>query len=422
MTEKLFQFIWQFRYFNQTDLRLENGESVQVVLPGQLNQNQGPDFLNAKIKIGSTLWVGHVELHLHSSDWEKHAHTQDKNYRNVILHVVMENDARIEGNEMATLVLHNRVSKILLEKYTEWMRDRSFIPCEKNILQVPGLVWTSWKQRILVERLQRKSVIIRQYLLESHSHWEEIFWWMMAANFGAKVNSGSFEAIARTLSTAILARHKNQVHQLEAMLLGQAGILEENFREAYPSMLKKEYEFLRSKYQLKPVYQSVQFLRMRPGNFPTIRLSQLADLVHRSSHLFSRIKEIRTINEMKALLEVRANDYWHYHYTFEESSPFRMKALGRQMIENIMINTIAPVLYTYGCLHQEEVYSRRAIQWLQETPAETNALMKKWTTLGLRPENAGDSQAKLELKSQYCDKKRCLECAVGNALLKRMAS
>ena len=217
----------------------------------------------------------------------------------------------------------------------------------------------------------------------------------------------------------ILAKHKNNIQQLEALLLGQAGLLENDFTDAYPSMLKKEFLFLKGKYHLPGIYQNVHFLRMRPGNFPTIRLSQLAALIHGSSHLFSKIKEAKTIVEVKKLLTVTANDYWHYHYVFDEQSAFKKKTLGRQTIENIIINTIVPVLYTYGCVHKDDSCKNRSLEWLEGIGPEENAVIEKWKRIKMGPKNSFDSQALLELNGSYCDNKRCLECAIGNSLLKK---
>jgi len=316
------------------------------------------------------------------------------------------------------LVLQHRIPNLLLQKYEEWMHSITFIACERNIRQVNDITWFAWKQRLVIERLERKSILIMEYLQQSLSNWQELFWWLIAANFGLKVNAAAFEALARTLPLRLLTRHKHNILQLEALLLGQAGLLEASFEEDYPLMLKREYLFLKNKYHLRPAYEPVHFLRMRPVNFPTVRLAQLAQLVHRSSLLFSRVKEADTLQKIMDSLEVTANDYWHYHYRLDEPAAYRIKTVGKQMIENIIINTIVPVLFTYGLLHHESSIKDKALRWLEETSAEKNSILQQWTNIGIESSSAADSQALLELKSMYCDKKRCLECAVGNALLK----
>ena len=416
MTERLLQFIWQFQYFNKGELQTTAGEEVQIIFPGNFNTNQGPDFNDAKIKIGKTTWAGNTELHLLSSDWNKHNHQHDKNYNNVILHVVWEDD--FPNYNIPVLVLKNRVSKILLQKYEELMNTKGFIPCENSISSVKPIVLQSWKERLLAERLIRKSEIVKTFLDQNNYHWEETFWWLLARNFGIKINADAFEAMARSIPVNILAKHKNQIHQLEALLMGQANLLNEKFTEDYPVMLKKEYEFYKSKYKLQPNAYPAFFLRMRPGNFPTIRLAQLAMLIHQSEHLFSKIKETASLKDVKKWLDVTANDHWHYHYRFDEQSSFKKKNLGEAMIDNILINTVCTALFAYGHFHNEQKYRDKALQWLEEIAAESNSITKGFLQSGLQNKNAHDSQALIELKNEYCSKKRCLDCAIGNSILK----
>ena len=417
MTERLLQYIWQFQYFNKSELATAEGETLQIIHAGLYNTNQGPDFLDAKIKIGNTVWAGSIELHINSSDWKNHKHSSDTNYKNVVLHVVWQHDISL-NLPFATLVLQDKVSKFLLTKYDDLMNANSFIACEKTVALVNEITWVSWKERLLVERLQNKSAIVSDYLKKNNNHWEESFWWMIAKNFGIKVNSDAFEKIAQSIPVNILAKHKNQIHQLEALLFGQAGLLENNFTEDYPKLLQKEYQFLKNKYQLQKVQAPLYFLRMRPANFPSVRLAQLAMLVHNSLHLFSSIKESKTLKQVKQLLDITANDYWHYHYLPDEVSAFKKKNLGAQMTDNILINTVVPVLFAYGQYFKENSYKDKALQWLLEIAAEKNAVTKGFAALGIENKNAFDSQSLIQLKNEYCNKKRCLDCAVGNKLLK----
>ena len=416
MTERLLQFIWQFQYFNKGELRSTSGEAIQIIFPGTYNTNQGPDFNDAKIKIGKTTWAGNVELHLRSSDWNKHNHQNDKNYKNVILHVVWEDD--FPDYNMPVLKLNNRVAKIFLQRYEELMNAQGFIPCEKTISSIKPIVLQSWKERLLAERLIRKSAIVETYLDQNNRHWEETFWWLLARNFGIKINADAFEAMARSIPLNILAKHKNQIHQLEALLMGQSNLLNEKFKEDYPVMLQKEYEFLKTKYDLKQNTYSPFFLRMRPGNFPTIRLAQLAMLIHHSEHLFSKIRESNSAKDVRQWLDVTANDYWHYHYRFDEQSSLKKKSLGAAMVDNVLINTVCTVLFAYGHFNKEQKFKDKALQWLEEITAESNSITKGFLQTGLKNKNAHDSQALIELKNEYCSKKRCLDCAIGNALLK----
>ena len=416
MTERLLQFIWQFQYFNKGELQSASGETIEIIFPGTYNTNQGPDFNDAKIRIGTTTWAGNVELHLRTSDWKRHNHQNDNNYNNVILHVVWEDD--FPDYSMPVLKLNNRVAKIFLQQYEDLMNAQGFIPCEKTISSIKPIVLQSWKERLLAERLIRKSATVEAYLDQNNHHWEETFWWLLARNFGIKINADAFEAMARSISVNILAKHKNQIHQLEALLMGQSNLLNEKFKEDYPIMLQKEYRFYKNKYQLKQNNYTPFFLRMRPGNFPTIRLAQLAMLIHHSEHLFSKIRESNSVEDVMKWLDVTANDYWHYHYRFDEQSSFKKKNLGPGMVDNILINTICTVLFAYGHINMEQKFKDRALQWLEEITAESNSIIKGFEQTGLKNKNAHDSQALIELKNEYCCKKRCLDCAVGNALLK----
>ncbi len=422
MKEDLLQYIWQFQYFNNKALQTVSGEKIEIQLPGTLNTNQGPDFTGAKIRIGKTLWAGNVELHINSSDWNLHRHSSDGNFNNIILHVVWNHDVEIadsNNNHLQALELKERVSKVLLNKYRELMEATNFIPCENQVHQVNELTLTNWKQRLLAERLVAKSERVLAILKQTNFHWEETFWRLIAGNFGLKVNSPHFQKIAESLPVSILAKHKNSIHHLEALLFGQAGLLNKQFEEKYPVMLQKEFKFYKQKYKLQFIDAELFFLRMRPANFPTIRLAQLAGLIYNSEHLFSKIKEAKSIKAVKEMLDVTANDYWNYHYIFDEETEFKEKKLGDQMINNIMINTVVPVLFAYGIHHDEKTYRDKAISWLEEISAEKNSITKGFERLRFSNKNAFDSQALIQLKNEYCNKKFCLHCAIGNSLLKR---
>jgi hypothetical protein len=421
MKERLLQYIWQFQYFNRNELTTTSGEALEIIHQGNFNRNQGADFSEAKIKTAGTTWAGNIELHVNSSDWDLHNHSADKNYNNIILHVVWHYDKEIRdigGNILHTLELESRVSKLLLNKYEHLMNAGSFIPCEDHAHTINDLTLLSWKQRLLAERLEARSAMIFSLLRQNNFHWEETFWWLIARNFGIKVNGDAFEKIACSLPVNILAKHKNQVNQLEALLFGQAGLLEKDFEGSYPRMLQKEYRFYKRKYSLQPPVVQLFFLRMRPANFPSLRLAQLAVLITQSTHLFSKVTEETSLHTVRSLLNVTANDYWHYHYVFDEESNFKEKKLGEQMISNILINTVVPVLFAYGLHHNEQKYKDKAVTWLENISAEKNAVTKGFEALRFINRNSFDSQSFLQLKNEYCNKKRCLECAIGNTLLK----
>ncbi len=418
MTERLLQFIWQLRYYNNIGLACTNGQLIQVIHPGTHNTNQGPDFLNAKIKVGLTLWAGHVELHIKSGDWIKHRHSNDSNYKNVILHVVWIHDTDINLG-FPTVELQHAVPKLLLYKYDRLMKGNRLIPCADHPAgAVNEASMISWKTRLLAERLQAKSCHINNLLKKNNMHWEETCWWLLARNFGSTVNSDSFEKIAMSIPYNLLLRHQNNQVQLEALLLGQAGLLDGTYSNDYPKMLQQEFRFLQHKYKLLNPHTALLLLRMRPANFPAIRLSQLASLLHGHKQLFSTFLEAESIDTIEKMLMVSASGYWQTHYVFDEPGHFKQKKTGKQMAHNIIINTVIPLLYTYGQVKNNEWLTGKIMQWLAGLPAENNSIVREFEKIGIASRSAYDSQALLQLRQQYCNQNRCLQCTIGNAILK----
>jgi hypothetical protein len=421
MNERLLQFIWQFRHFNQSALCTTDGRSLQILHPGILNRDSGPDFSEAKIKISDTTWVGNIELHTRASHWHQHKHAADKNYHNIVLHVVWINDEDVFDNNhqpIATLELQSLVPKIILQRFEYLMQTANKIACAVALPVLKDVGWLSWKERLMAERLQEKSGIIIQWLMHANNNWEEVFWTGLCRSFGMKVNADVFEQVAQTITTSLLAKHKNQIHQLEALLLGQAALLNENYEDSYAIMLKKEYLFLAKKYNLHAVNKHPAFLRMRPSNFPTLRLAQLAMLVHTSSHLFSKIKSAKTVNEIFQWFDITANDFWNCHYTLTDEAAYQPKALGRSFVRHIIINAVIPVLFAYGINKNEAECRDKALNFLTDLGPEQNTITKQWELNNVSNANALESQALIHLKNNYCINKRCLDCAVGVKLLK----
>jgi Protein of unknown function (DUF2851) len=417
MTEKLLQFIWKHRYYNQQNLELKTGEPLTILYPGEENTHQGPDFINARIRIRDQCWIGSIELHLFSSGWTKHNHSEDGNYRNVILHVVWKHDQPDTRTNIPELELCNRIPGLMLKLYKEWMARPGFIPCERSASRIDCNQWESWASELLVMRLNRRMYGILHSMRKNQFHWEEQMWWLIAANFGSPVNAASFESIARSIPYNLLSKHRLHQSQLEALFLGQANLLGSELSEPYPSMLRKEYIFLKKKYGLKHVYEKVHFLRMRPESFPGIRLSQLAALCTKSVSLFAWILECTSVSSLREKIIVKASDYWNNHYVFEKKSYFREKFTGMRMCDNIIINSIIPLLYTYGKTIPDPGMLKKSIRWLEEIPAEHNRLMDGWKGIGVSVKRAAGSQALTELKKKYCDQRKCLECDVGKKLL-----
>lgn len=421
MTEKLLQFIWQFQYYNTEGLTTADGQPVQVLHPGQLNTHQGPDFFNGRVKIGPTEWAGHIELHLRSSHWYKHRHQHDPTYGKVILHVVWQHDAEVtdeNGNDIPVLSLENRIAGMLLDQYAHWMNNPAQIPCAQQLHKVPALTWKAWMDRLLAERLLEKCSRVSQQVAQTEGHWEEVCWRMVCTYFGGPVNKESFQQVAESLPLTLLGKHKNVLPQLEALLLGQAGLLHKHFTDDYPQMLYREYQFLQKKYSLRVINKPPVFLRMRPVDFPTVRLAQLAALLHHSTHLFSQLAEAPTLQQATQLFYITANDYWHTHYKPDAATPHQPKATGKSLADRLIINAVIPVLFAYGHHMAKDAVRQKALQWLEELPAEKNQVTRLFDSLGHAPARASESQALLTLKAAYCDAKRCLHCAAGNYLLK----
>ncbi|HSC52785.1 MAG TPA: DUF2851 family protein [Phnomibacter sp.] len=419
MNERLLHYIWQFRYFNTRSVVTTCGQAVEILHTGEYNTDQGPDFSNARIKLNDTLWAGAVELHVKTSDWHKHGHSGDARYQKLVLHVVWQHDLQELPANIPVLVLEPLVPAMMLQQYEKWMSSQQSVPCSNLAQEVSTLTWTAWKDRMLAERLHSKIAAIEKHLAQTDQHWEEVFWRMLCRYFGGAVNGESFEQLAISLPVTLLARHKNQIHQLEALLLGQAGLLHKGFTGSYPVMLYNEYQFLQKKYGLRVINKPPSFLRMRPVNFPTIRLAQLAMLIHRSSHLFSQLKEAESLQTVWELLDAGTNDYWLEHFKPDEPSERNSKNIGRQTMHILAINAIIPTLFAYGKKQGEEAQCIKVLEWLQQIPAEKNQLIAPFISMQAGLAHAHDSQALLHLRKQYCDARRCLECGVGNALLRK---
>lgn len=423
--EVFLHYVWKFKLFDFKELNTTDGEIIELVNVGCHNHHTGPDFSHARIRIGETLWAGSVEIHKKSSDWLLHQHQKDKAYNNTILHVVYEHDQniyRIDGSPIPTLELKNKISDQYVQRYWELSTSKQKIPCEHRFFAVSASLKKLWLERLVVERLEDKTLEIRRSLEQTQNNWEETFYQFLARNFGAKQNSAAFEALAKSLPLITLSKHKSNLLQLEALLLGQAGFLSTSetgkTTDVYWIALQKEYDFLAKKYHLIPLNASSwQFGRMRPANFPTIRLAQFAVLIHQSTHLFSKILIEPDVNCLRKMFLIHLNGYWMNHYRLGEESPKRKKSLGGGTIDLILINTIAPFLFIYGDYKGIEDYKERAVRLLQVIQPEQNSIIANWQNLGMVTNSAHDTQALLQLKTKYCDSKRCLSCSIGHKIL-----
>ncbi|MEB0262165.1 MULTISPECIES: DUF2851 family protein [unclassified Mucilaginibacter] len=423
-TEDFLHYIWKFRLFDRLNLRTTGGEELEVYSVGMHNSHAGADFQNARIRVGETTWAGNAELHISSSDWHKHGHTTDNAYDNVILHVVYSDDQpliRTDGKPVPTLELKDRISPELYNRYHNLVfGNQQIIPCEGTIATVDGLTMQNWLTRILVERLEKRSEAVIAALALNRGDWEETFYQFLAANFGFKTNALPFELMAKSLPQSILAKNKNNAMQIEALIFGQAGFLTDDLQDDYPLSLKKEYHYLAKKYSLQPIENHLwKFLRMRPQNFPTVRLAQFAALVVQSNHLFSKILEIREVKDLRELFSnIKINDYWETHYRFDKESKPAGKTFGQGSVDTILLNTVVLFLFSYGRHMKLQHFVSRALKLLENIPAEQNTITADFATLGVDIKTAFESQALLELKNTYCDYKKCLQCGVGIKILK----
>ena len=429
MREEFLYYIWENRLTGK-DLKTSEGETVEVVATGSRNTNSGPDFLEAKIQIGDKLWAGHVEIHVKTSDWNRHGHQLDKAYKNVILHIVYENDTKV--NDIPTIELKGHFDESLFAHYQKLISSKNWIPCEKSIGQIPVFTRLTWFDRMAVERLEVKSETVTKTLKSNQFDWEDTLYKLIMRYFGLKVNNESFEYLANILPFKTLLKHADNLLQVEAMLMGCAGFLEDDFTEDYPQLLKREFSVMKAKFSLLAMpAERWKFMRMRPSNFPTIRLAQMAQLIHKHGPLFSKIKAAKDTSEVKALFDVAASEYWETHWRFETrlpNSPDPLKRgnhgsrkttkhLGDATADILIINAVAPLLFCYGKLHKDDSYCETALQFLEDTEAEDNAIIRHYASCGIAAENAMQTQALLHLYSYFCKRKRCLECRIGNVLL-----
>ncbi len=421
MSEEFLHFLWKNQLFEKDSFRTASGEEVLIVDVGEKNYDSGPDFFNAKIEIEGILWVGNVEIHIKSSDWNRHKHNLDPAYDNVILHVVAENDKETVGTNGRNIpVLEIEVAEKYHAKYLQMMSSGLWIPCQQELFKIDPFRIKFWLGKVLVERLKDKTGQFFELLEHNKNNWEESFYQGLAKSFGFKVNSQQFERLARTLPLKHLLQHKNNLFQLEALLFGQAGLLSEDlFGDEYYQGLKKEYEFFRSKFGLKPLEKHIwRFMRMRPLNFPTIRIAQFASMIyHSSGNLFSACMEAGSLEALMEIFNFQVSPYWENHYQFNKESKNISKKMGLDAKYSILINTIIPFLFMFGEQKGQNDLKERSVKFLEEIPPEKNKLIRQWAEAGIQSDNAFYSQSLIQLRNSYCKYKRCLDCEIGNQII-----
>ena len=418
--EELLHYVWKHKIFPLNELTTTTGQRLEIIDTGLSNRDAGPDFFNAKIKLDGVVWVGNIEIHTQASDWFKHGHHQNPVYDNVILHVATHINAEVHRNNGETIPqLQLACPKYIRENFKELSNTDKYPPCYRIIPSLSKLTIHSWMSALQMERFEQKNAHLIERLRFCNNHWEDAFFITLARNFGFSLNADAFEEWAKHIPLRAIDKHRDNLFQVEAFFFGQAGILGDIDGDEYYLRLKHEYEYLAHKFELSPMdVTHWRFLRLRPNNFPHVRIAQLANLYHRSYGLLSQLMEKETIKEVRDLLRGGTSEYWLNHYTFGGCSPAYPKTLSDSSLNLIIINTVVPFLYAYGIHRGKEKLCSRATAFLEGLKPENNYIIRMWSECGLKVSHAGDSQALIQLKKEYCDKKKCLYCRIGYEYLK----
>jgi Protein of unknown function (DUF2851) len=424
MNEAFLHYLWQFQQFDKSNLQTISSEKISVLKTGILNTDAGPDFTNARLQINEIEWVGNVEIHIKSSDWQLHKHQHNEAYNNVILHVVWENDqpiVRQDGSLIPTLELKSITDIQLLDKYQYLIDNQAIIPCKEQFSEVSDLSKFAILDKVLAKRLQQKAQVVEQIFEQNKGDWEETAYQLLARNFGFKLNSETFLRLSQNLPLKVLQKHRNNLTQIEAMLFGQASLIEKI--DEYSEKLSQEYDFFAAKFSLKATQlgsHEWKFLRTRPANFPTIRIAQLARLVTQQQSFFSLFTQTNSIEDLRNALKIEQSTYWQEHYNFGKVASKKLVGLGKDSINNILINTVIPLLACYSEKTDNQELMTRCVSFLEALPAEENHITEMWEGLGLEIKTAFDSQASIELYNNFCTQKRCLQCNVGIEILRKV--
>ncbi len=422
MKEDFLHYVWKYQKFNVQKLTTTCGANLIIVKVGEHNLNSGPDFFNAQVSIGNQLWAGNVEIHKQSSDWYAHHHEKDINYDNVILHVVWEYNADIfrkDNSTIPTLELKQLVEESIIKNYHRlFSKKQQWINCENDFPNMDTFLLDNWLDRLYLERLQQKSNWFEKELKSTNNHWENLLFKLLCKNFGLKVNGESFLSIAQSIDFSIVKKCNSKKLELEALLFGQAGFFESSYKDPYFGLLKEKYLYLNQKFNInnKTVIHP-KYFRLRPTNFPTIRLSQFAVLLSKKQSLFSRIMEVNSLEGYYAIFNISANEYWDTHYNFGVSSTKKKKSLTKKFIDLLLINTIIPLKFSYANFLGKDV-SEEIMNLASSIPIEVNSIIQKFNQLRPTAKSSLQSQGLLQLKNEYCIKNKCLQCAVGNSILK----
>lgn len=424
MKEEFLHYVWKYGLYYADNLKDNEGNVIEVIHPGEYNRDSGPDFFNVRIRLNKTEWAGNVEIHTKASHFETHGHNRDHAYDNVILHIVAESDKKVRnarGQEVLTVKI--KFDKSLFEKYAELVNNPYIIACQNEINKLDRFYIRHWLHSLVVERLRDKSEMIERMLSDTGNDWEETFYRLLSRYFGFRVNTEPFEMLAASLSFKIIRKHIDNRFQIEALLFGTAGMLDEGlFKNAindeYYRGLIREFKILSVKYSLQPIHGWLwKFSRLRPVNFPTIRISQLAGMLSVTGGLFSRIIEVQNIKELRKVFESGASEYWNNHFIFGKKSRTMTKNTGSLATDILLINSVIPIIFIYGQNRDAREVCERALSFLEDIRTEKNTIIDEWQTAGIVADSAFDSQALIQLRNEYCRKRRCLDCRIGTRLI-----
>ncbi|MCD6017048.1 MAG: hypothetical protein K0S53_169 [Bacteroidetes bacterium] len=422
MNEALLHTIWKYRLLGKSQFRGSKEEDIEVISIGEHNQDSGPDFFNSKVRINDIVLAGNVEIHIKTSDWLRHKHQHDKSYDNLVLHVVYEHDKELPQNEqfnVSVLELKQYIKPSLLEQYHQLQLSKQPIACGKAIAHIPDIKWKSWLDRLAVSRLEEKTAYIEHLFEYTRNSYEDALYLLLFRNFGFKINNDAFELLGKFLPYSVLKKYADQPTQIESLLFGAAGLLDDLFDDKYPKQLQNEFEFLKHKHKLQQIKREQwKFSKTRPVNFPTIRISQLAGLIGKQSSLYHLIDQKPDLQTIRHFFEVEPNSYWMTHYSFDVETESGSKFLGDKAVESIIINTIVPYLFFMSKNGNKTDLIEYGINLLSQLPAEVNKKTKEFVGLGINTESALESQAQIYLLDNFCSVKRCLSCQVGESLLK----
>lgn len=424
--EDLLQYVWKLQYYNFRDIYTTEGHPITILHPGFQNHDAGPDFSSGKIILDGAQWIGNIEIHIKSSDWNKHRHSDDPAYDNIILHVVYEDDTPIyrkDGTRIPTIELKGKIQSKTFQNYLYLQNTEKWIPCENMVGNIDPSYRNLWLETVLVERLENKCASIMPYLEQTNYDWEKVLFILLGKYLGSRVNALPFELLCKSISLERIRKNSHNEMNVFAIFFGKAGMLLSEFQEDYPNALRNEYSYLTKKYNfVQNTVLQWKFFRLRPANFPTIRIAQLARIILDHPRLFSHILEAGSIEELRTIFDVNIPEYWSDHYIFDRPSKFSEKRIGKSVQDSLLINVIAPIVFLYGKLRSDLSLTEKAIQLYSQLGPEKNKIIRNWDKLGVKASNAAHSQALIHLKEQYCNQHKCLQCGIGHQVMKEEMS